>query len=701
MDALADSDPIASHRLDKLLKTQSIALLGASDRQDSNGLALVQMSKIDGYRGRVYPVNPNYAEIDGLPRYPSLAHLPETVDLVAIAVGNQHLEEAVDHAIAHGTKGIVMFGSAHLETDVVPALSARIQQKAASAGIAICGPNSMGFYTPPIGLRIAGFPSPAGLRAGGVAYIAQSGSAFSALVHNERRLGFVVCVSSGSELGCTAADYLDWSLRQPETRVVGLFIEEVRHPHQFRRALELASSRDVPVVILKVGRTARSAEMALSHTGALAGNDQAFVALCKRHGVIIVEDLDEMAATLQFFDQQHKVSSGDLATMHDSGGERELLVDTAERLGVRFAEIEASTRERILPMLDSGHLAENPLDAWGTPRQFVDRYESALQALASDPHVSAAIFFSDIRDDYWYSQGVVEAVQRVAKNCNKPIAIATNFSKTTNSKTALELAKAGVPVLEGTREALLAYQHALAWRDRPTVHGALANPIPTGKIAFWRDQLTKARSLSEDESLSLLADFGLATIDRRLAATAADACAAAEEVGYPVALKTAEGHAHKSEMTGVYLGLATPGAVLAAYQDLSHRLGPKVLISRMARPGVEIGLGAVVDPAFGPLIVLSAGGTLIEYLQDTATALAPISTKEGIDLLKDLKTFRLLEGVRGKPPANIEALAELISRFSMMVATLSDVIAEIDVNPVVASDQAAIAVDALVISKLD
>jgi acyl-CoA synthetase (NDP forming) len=701
MNALTDtrSGLAAMHRLDPLLKPSSIALMGASARPNSNGLALVEMCGIDGYEGRIYPVNPRYAEISGRKCYPSLESLPERVDHVVIALANTQIESGLELAIAHGAKAATIFGSTQLEGDTEPRLAERVRRRARSAGLALCGGNSMGFYNPLIGLRVAGFPSPPGLRRGGIAFIAQSGSAFSALAHNDRRLGFSLCVSSGMELTATAADYTEWALHQPETRVIGLFLEQVRDPSRFTAVLEAANRLDVPVVILKVGRTARSAAMALSHTGALAGNDLAFMALCRRHGVVVVDDLDEMAATLLFFDQRHRMPKGKLATIHDSGGEREMIVDMADRLGVPFAEITDATRKAIAPHLEAGLAAENPLDAWGTAQDFVARYTAAFGALVEDPNVAAGVFFSDIREGYWYSMGVIEAVRAVAKRATKPVVIATNYSKTFNHDFAHELAEDGIPVLEGTRESLLAIRHAFRWRDRVRARVAPRSKIGPEIVERWRKQLAGAGSLSELQGYGLLQDFGIPVVASRMVSTAAEARDAAGALGYPVVLKTAAGHAHKSDVGGVHLGLATAAAVEAAYADLSARLGPTVLVSAMAPAGVEIGLGAVVDEVFGPTVVVSAGGVLIELIEDKAAALAPFGPDEASELLSETRIHKLLSGIRGRPPVNMEALAELISRFSMMVAALADVLAEIDVNPVIASPAGAVAVDALVITK--
>src|SRR5262245_3508469 len=701
MNAPAEVRPkaTAAHRLDPLSKPSSIALMGASSRPNSNGLALVEMCRIDGYGGRIYPVNPRYSEIAGLPCYPTLESLPEQVDHVVVSLSNAQLESGLDHAIAHGAKAATIFGSSQLDGDPEPRLSERIRRRALAAGLAISGSNSMGFYNPLIGLRVAAFPSPPGLRRGGIAFIAQSGSAFSALAHNDRRLGFSLCVSSGMELTATATDYVDWALLQPETRVVGLFLEEIRDPGRFVAVLESASHRDVPVVILKVGRTAKSAAMALSHTGALAGNDQAFVAMCRHHGVVVVDDLDEMAATLLFFDQRHRVPEGKLASIHDSGGERELVVDVAERLGVPYAELTDATRVAIAPHLDAGHVAENPLDAWGTPQDFVARYTGVFGALVEDPNVAAGVFFSDVREGYWYSAGLVEAVRKVAQGATKPVVIATNYSKTFNHDMAYQLAKDGIPVLEGPREALLAVRHAFRWRDRARARVTPASNISTAVIERWRKRLATSDALSERDGLGLLKDFGVPVVPSIAARTAAEARDAARAIGYPVALKTAAGHVHKSDVGGVHLGLTTASEGDGAYADLSARLGAAVLVSGMAPAGVEIGLGAVLDEAFGPIVVVSAGGVLIELLEAKNAALAPIGPDEARALLGEIKVHKLLAGVRGSPPSDMQALAELISRFSVMVAALAPELAEVDVNPVIAGAWGALAVDALVVTK--
>ncbi len=694
--------PPVTHPLNALLSPRTIALVGASVRLESAGLAMVEMARIDGYAGRIYPVNPGYREIAGLKCFPSLDALPEPAEHVVLGVANARIEPALDEAIAHGASAATIFASCRLDEDKRPALAERLAAKAAAAGVALCGGNSMGLYNRTIGLRVAGFPSPPGLTRGGIVWIAQSGSVFSALAHNDRRLGFALAVSSGMEMTTTVADYIDWSLQQPETKVIGLFLEGVRAPDHFRAALERAAERGIPVVALKVGRTKRSAAMAATHTGAVAGNDAAWRGLFRRYGVGIVDDLDEMAASLQLFEQPRALGAGALATIHDSGGERELLVDLAEGLNVPFAVIGEDTKARIAARLEPGLVPENPLDAWGTATDYIARSADCLTALLEDPATALGIAFSDPRDDYWYSAGVAESIRRATLRGGKPVALASNTGLALNAKLAMRLREDGVPLLIGTRAALLAARNAFAHRDFQA-RRARRDAAPDGPAAEvgkrWRARLAEGTPLLEAEALDLLADYGVAAAAWRLAGSLAEAVAAADGIGYPVALKTAENHPHKTELKGVMLDLRSRQALAEAYADLSARLGSRVLVQAMAPSGVEIALGAIDDADFGPVVMVGAGGALVELIGDTAVSLAPFGDDEADALVSELKVAGLLDGWRGGRASDRTALALLIARFSRLAADLAGAYAQIDVNPVIAGAQAAVAVDALVIPR--
>lgn len=694
------SGPRGGGDLGPLLAPRSIALVGASARPDSAGNSMLRMARLDGYRGHVVAVNPNYREIEGTPCFPRLSSLPERVDHAVLCVPNAGLEAALDEAIAHGARAATIFATCHLDGDSNPPLAARLAAKARSAGIALCGGSSMGFYNLWAGLRVAGFPSAPGIARGGIVWIAQSGSAFSALAHNDRRLKFGLCVSSGAELTTTTADYMAYALSRPETRVIGLFLESVRDPANFTAALAAAAERGIAVVVLKVGRTALSAEMARSHTGALAGDDAAYRALFRRYGVHQVNDLDEMAATLALFEQPRRAAPGGLATLHDSGGEREMLVDLAAGENIVFAKIGEATKARIAPRLDAGLRPENPLDAWGTATDFSARYVECFSALLDDPDVGAGLFVSDVRDGYWYSAGCADAAAAAAMRTDKPVAVVSNFGLTADAELAARLAAADVPVIKGSRNGLRAARHLFAHRDFAARARVAAPPAPAGTAQFWRPRMAGGVMLTEEQALALLADYGIPTPPRVAADSRAATLQAAAEIGYPVALKTANpGIPHKSDAGGVRLGMTGADVLGAAYDEMAASLGPAVLVAEMAPPGIEIGLGAIDDPAFGPFVMVAAGGILIEVMSDAAVALAPFGEDEALALLGSLRVAKLLGGVRGQPPTDMKSLAVAVSRFSVLAADLSGAYSQIDVNPIIAGPGGAVAVDALVIGK--
>lgn len=685
-----------SHQLDHLLAPRSIALVGASERPDSAGRTVVEMARIDGFRGAVYPVNRRYQQIGELRCFADLASLPEVPDHVVLALANGLLEPALDDALALGVRAFTVFASGVVTDDRQPQLLSRIQSRLVAAGAQLVGPNCMGFYNPPLGLRIASFPAEQGLRPGGIAWIAGSGSAFSALCHNDRRLGFSLVVSSGGELVTSIADYIDWSLDQSSTRVIGLFLEQIRAPDRFVAALERAADANIPVVALKVGRTARSAAMALTHTGALAGNHSAVAALFQRHGVIEVDDLDEMVATLQLFDMPRRFAKGGLATVHDSGGERELLVDLAAAEGVRFGEISDATKAAIAPNLEAGLVADNPLDAWGTDKDYSSRYARSLGAMLDDDDVAGCGFFSEVRVDYWYSRGIVDAVRTANGGSAKPCFIASNTWTTRDEPIATALAAEGIPVLKGSRNALRAVGNVMSRRD----FKRWPQPISAlGLAKGIRARLASGARIGEAEALMMLATLGMTVPKLHLAMSLDGAIGAAADIGFPVALKTAEDHAHKSDVGGVRVNLADRATVAAAYVEMAARLGPRVMVAAMAPAGIEIGLGGIVDPDFGPVVLVSAGGIHVEQFDDKIPALAPFGDDEAHELLRRLKVHRLLLGARGRPAADIGATAHAIALFSQILAGVASEITEIDVNPLIAAPQGAFAVDCLIVNK--
>ncbi len=497
----------------------------------------------------------------------------------------------------------------------------------------------------------------------------------------------------------TVADYMDYALELESTRVIGLFIEAVRDPAGFVAALDKAARAEVPVVMLKVGRTEEAARMALGHSGALTGDDAAYDALFRRYGVARVDTVDELAASLLLFAQGRRAAPGGLGAILDSGGECEMITDLAADYAIPFASIGDATCAKLAARLDHGLEARNPLDAWGTGREFVGVFHDCMQALHDDPDTALLVHFADLRTGYYVHEGYLAAHKRLFASTDKPVAIATNYTQLRHDAIVQEFDALGIPVLDGTVAALMAIRHLMAYRDFLARGDDPAPAVFPATAVEAGASLRGRQPLDEAESLSLLAAYAIPTVAYCLAETVEAAVAAAAALHYPVVLKTARpGVLHKTDADGVRLNLADAAALRAAYADIASRLGPRVLVAAMAEPGVEVMLGLKVDPQFGAVVVIGAGGALAEVIGSVTHELAPFGPATvRRALLRLLSLSKLLAGARGRPAADLDALSMLIARFSAMAAALQGQVAEIDANPVIAGPTGAVIVDALVV----
>ena len=689
------------HRLAPLVEPRSIAIIGASTKRQSLGNRIIGVIREGGFTGPLYAVNPNYDDIDGVPCYPTISDVPETVDLAVLVVANHRVEAQFTALIEAGVPAMSLFSSSYLEDDSDPPLLERLRRLSADAGLMGCGSNCMGFYNFDSKLSICPFGVGASAGPGPITYITHSGSSFTSLLNLGKRLQFNLAVSAGQEIATTVADYLDYALDLPTTRVAALFLETIREPEKFRAALEKAQARDIPVVAIKVGRTEASAGFALSHSGAIVGSDDAFQALCDRYGVIRVATLDDLVATAALLALPNRAVSGGVASILDSGGERVMLADLAADLQVPFAKINEETTAVLANNLEYGLEPVNPCDAWGTVADFETTFPNCFDALVKDPDAALGLWLADIRTGNFLADVFIDACRATAKTSGKPVVLATWVARQRYGGTADELLADDVLVIDGVETALRAVRGAFDYRDFRALP-AISPPAPPAPdiVERWRGRLSQGDSLGQAEGLALLADFGVPTVAVRTAGDRPGTLAAAAEIGYPVVLKTAmDGIHHKSDVGGVKLGLGDEAALAAAYDDLARRLGPKVLIAPMAAGGVEMVLGITRDAQFGPLVMVGAGGVLVEVMADAQAALPPIDAHGARRLIDRLRVRRLLDGVRGAAAADIDAVAEAAARLSVLAAALGDCIGEIDVNPLIAGPGGCLAVDALVVGR--
>ena len=690
------------HRLDSLLRPRSIAVLGATERAATVGRHTIENLLRGGYEGRLHAVNPGYRSVCGVPCFPSLAALPEPVEHVIFAISDARVESALDDVIAHGTRAATLMSSLVLAEDREPLLRDRVLSKIRASGLLVCGANGMGFYNFSDGIWACGFRTRMHVRGGNVAYISHSGSGMCGIVDSEERIDFNLVVSTGQELNVAMDEYLDFALDLPGTRVVGLFMETARNPEGLVRAFAKARDRRIPIVALKVGRTELAARLTFSHSGAIAGQDSVYQALFDRYGVQRVDDMDELATALILFAQPHPVAAGGLVSIHDSGGERQLLIDLAHAARVPLTQLAATTTTQLASLLDPGLPAINPLDAWSTggPDYHVGM-QKCFAALMCDPGAAVGAVIHDRAAGGGIHRDYLDYLRAGHRASGKPAVLVANRQGTGADPAVVSATREGYPVLDGVPAFLRGVRRLLDYRDFLKRDRAVASQLPVQALAGWRTRLGDGTALDEDEAMNLLRDAGLPANPGRIAENEADARAAAREFGFPLALKTAlRGIDHKSDHDGVRLNIGDEAALIDDYRDLANRIGPRVRVAPMiTAQGVEMLLGMIRDGQFGPVVVLGSGGMHVEALADVVYALPPFDAAEARRLVERLGLAALLGSRRHRRALAIDAFCETVARFSSLVAGFGDLLGEIDLNPVILHADGCIIVDALVVPR--
>lgn len=688
--------------LTPLLHARSIAIVGISGPDKFGGILFENLMAC-GYTGEVFGVNPRYETLYDRPCYASLRDLPKRPDCALLAVPNARIVDALQEAGDCGIPAAAIFASAWSDPDdPEPSLQHQLQEIARAQSMVVCGPNCMGFVSTGQRLPISGYPVSKETPSGYVTLISHSGAVWEGFLQNQHGVAFNYIVSPGSEIVTTAADYMLFALADESTRVIGLFLETVRDPEMFVAALGQAAQQDVPVVVLKTGGSERGARLARAHSGALAGNDATYEALFRRYGVRRVTSIDEMMDTLELLATGIRPERRGVAAVLDSGGQRAHMVDLAESVGVEFSVIDTATEARLAELLEPGLDPTNPLDAWGTGNASDDIYVKSTLALDADPSIGLTLFAVDLPptdDDSLYYPEIAEAVQGQLRN---PLAFVVHSSATASPLQVNRLRALGIPVLMGTETGLRAVRHAVEYaafqRARHQSHAKEEGVLSPENLDELRTQLEGATdALDEHASKEVLGAYGLETTQEGIASTLADALRAADEIGYPIALKTAAGDHHKTERDGIRLGLAGPDELSEAYQDVTRRLGPRVLVQEMIPDGPELILGLVVDSSFGPMLTLGTGGIFVEVLKDFRMLALPTTPGAIEEALESLRGAALLRGVRGRPAADVKAIVRAALSLAALARDLGDAIREIDVNPLVALPDRAVVVDALIV----
>jgi acetate---CoA ligase (ADP-forming) len=663
--------------VENVLSAKSVAIVGASPKGRWPMGIYRNLKK--AYQGKVFLINPNYQEIENNPCYPNLAALPEVPEELLILIPTRAVLGTLEEATKLGTKSATIYTAGFGEGED-PKGKERAQAMKAlceRTGLVICGPNCMGSYSLAEGLWTFPTSTPL-LKKGPVGLIFQSGGSLGNWIKGatERGIGFTYAVSSGNEISLDLVDYLSFMVDDPGTKVILLMVEGIRRPSEFMAVAHEALKRSKPIIVVKLGRSAMGKRQAISHTGALAGADEVFDAVCDRLGLIrcpTLEDLTEM--TLAFMAGRYPRGSR-AAIVVNSGGMKGLICDHAEELNTNLAQLSEKTKEAVRPLIPPELAVENPLECgvagFGDEQGFIN----IVKLHAEDDGVDLLAIHGEL--PRFPEKREATLFKNLAAATDKPIlAFArSTYSCTDESRTFQE--EAGIPFLQAIKPTLRALAGLGLYGERKQL-GVPTLPNAGGK----------SDDLAGDKLNALLRSHGIGLPKQALVGTAAEAGLKSKEIGFPIALKLIAAEiVHKTESGAVVLGLKTAEEVVAEGQKLlSKTLGKGHLLIQEMVQGTEVLLGARTDPQYGPFLMVGLGGILVEVLKDVAIRLLPVDEGEARRMLQELRGFKVLQGVRGQGPRDIDALVKSMVGLSDIFAAHRNHLTDLEINPLMVRAQ--------------
>jgi acetyltransferase len=693
----------------------SVALVGATDDLSRfAGRVLMRMVNF-GYRGKIFPVNPRFAEVGGLKCYPGVRDLPQAPDHVGIVVPTERVMNILEDCAARGARFATVYSGGFAETGTPEgrALQADVTAFARRTGMRIMGPNCNGVVNFIDGFAMTTSATVAKRQpAGNVGVVAQSGGAGQVNVMwraQEAGVGISYEVSCGNSADLNILDFMQFMIDDPTTAVIMVLAESIPQGPRLFEVARRAAEREKPIIMVKLGRTEAGSHAAASHTGALAGLDDVCDAALRQCGIIRVEDCSDLYETAMLLRTRRWPGGMRAGATTISGGNGVLLVDLGANLGISYPAYSADTQAQLAELLPKHGTTANPTDVTNAVIGKPDIFRRLIEIISADDNVDVMIpiFTLSVASD-------VRQAAEAAKSAAKPVAIlwtgACTDDPTLNAKS---LAAEGVAVYRNTLGCLKAVRAAMRYGDflRRRRHAvAPVRPANIDVASACREMQAAGGVLTERASKAVLAAYGFPVTREALACNADEAVRIARGIGGEVALKIESADiAHKTEAGAIRLRVSGDDAVRGAFAEVMAAAGSYkhdarlagVLVQEMASAGLEVMLGLVRDPVFGPVVVAGLGGIHVEVLRDVAYRVGHIDGGEAHVMLRELRGYRLLEGVRGTAPRDIDTLCDLIVRLSWLGHDCADEIAELDINPLLLYEQGAGArtVDALIVKR--
>jgi acetyltransferase len=683
--------------LNFIFEPRSVAVVGASTRPGTVGNDIFRNLLTAEFSGSVYPVNPKASSIYGVHAYATLASLPEAADLAVLIVPASAVLSAVGEAIRSGVKGLVVISAGFKEIGAEgAALERQLCDKVRAAGIPLIGPNCLGVINTDAKIRMNatfGRKMPAH---GNLAFLSQSGALCTSVLDfaEERNMGFSKFISFGNKADVNEIDLLDYLAKDDQTKVIAMYLEDVTNGRLFlESARKIFWETHKPMLCLKSGRSPEGARAVSSHTGSLAGSDSVYDALLIQSGVQRVDTIAELFDYAALYTTQPLPCGNRLAIVTNAGGPGIMATDAAIRHGLRLAELSDSTREKLAPSLPAAASLRNPVDVIGDARH--DRYKAAVRTVLEDENVDMGIVIltpqsmTDIEE-------IAAVVPEAIKGIPKPVVCAFMGARDVAGGVKL-LREAGVPNYAFPEDGVksLAAAHRLVSlmevprRQVPTFNDLKveeARGLVAAALAGRTEQY-----LTQAECRPMFACYGLPLLNSGVAGCAEEAARLAEQFGGAVVMKVMSADViHKFDAGGVILNVKGAEAAKTAYETIFANVekavpGAKIqgiLVEQMAPKGVEVILGASRDPRFGPLMMFGLGGTLVEVLKDVSFRLAPMWQISAEKMIREIRSFQVLNGFRGAPPCDIDSIVDTLLRLSTMVCNHPE-ISELDINPLI------------------
>ena len=693
--------------IDRMLNPRSIAVVGATPRMQYGGRFLAAAMGSADQGVNVYPVNPRYEEVQGVQCYPSVSALPEAPDVVGVVVPYHAVLDTLRESHEKGAKSAIVIsaGFAERAVDDRRDLQGELGRFARESGMRVSGPNCLGLANLKDDIWASASSRGASGLSGPIGLVCQSGaSAFGPFMTRavDEGIGFTYIVSTGNEADLDFCDFARYLLDDDDTRVIAGFVEGFKDGRKFLEVARLAAERGKPIVLIKIGRSDLGSRAAGSHTAALTGVDEAYEAAFAQYGVIRVQDYDDLLQVSNLMARCPRPSKRGVAVVSHSGGISSLTADMFGQAGLDLPPLSERAQDGINGILKGFGWAANPSDVTGFANS--DEFPAIMSYMAEDEGVGTLVVASAGADP--------QATQVIAQRDASGMPVAFLWTGTRGAQSGLPmLRQAGIPVFYVPDKLAAGVRYLNDyhdWRERRLARGFAQAGEITDEQAGAAKALEGSGALSEYDSKALVRAFGVPTTREEVAADAESAVAAAERIGYPVALKVNSADIlHKTEAGGIRLGLGDAEAVRNAFGDVTANARAfdanaridGTVVQEMVSGGVETIVGVSYDAQLGPILLFGTGGVMVEVYNDVALRLCPITREDALEMIDEVKGARLLSGFRGAPVADVDALADVLVNVSQMAVQLEGSLGELDINPlmVLPKGQGVKAADALVV----